>query len=63
MTVKIMKKAFSFAAVLVMLSTPIRAWLGFKLDVIVVWISVFFTVISAVDYIRKNINCINFDQI
>ena len=51
------------ALVLVMLSTPIRAWLGFKLDVIVVWISVFFTVISAVDYIRKNINCINFDQI
>ena len=51
------------ALVLVMLSTPIRAWLGFQLDAIVVWISVFFTVISAVDYIRKNINCINFDQI
>ena len=55
--------AMAVALVLVMLSTPIRAWLGFKLDVIVVWISVFFTVISAVDYIRKNINCINFDQI
>ena len=60
---KIKTTTQAVALVLVMLSTPIRAWLGFKLDVIVVWISVFFTVISAVDYIRKNINCINFDQI
>ena len=60
---KIKSTTQAVALVLVMLSTPIRAWLGFKLDVIVVWISVFFTVISAVDYIRKNINCINFDQI
>ena len=60
---KIKTTTQAVALVLVMLSTPIRAWLGFKLDVIMVWISVFFTVISAVDYIRKNINCINFDQI
>ena len=60
---KIKTTTQAVALVLVMLSTPIRAWLGFKLDVIVVWISVFFTVISAVDYIHKNINCINFDQI
>ncbi len=51
------------ALVMVMLSTPLRAWLGFKIDVWVVWISVLFTVISAADYIKKNISCINFEQL
>ena len=62
-TVVINVAGLAVALALVMLGAPIRAWLGFKLDVIVVWISVFFTVVSAVDYIRKNISCINFEQI
>lgn len=48
------------AMVLVMLQEPVFKILGFRLDVWMVWISVFFTIISAWDYIVKNRKCIDF---
>jgi len=46
--------------VLVMLHDLVLKIFGFRLDVWMVWISVFFTVISAWDYIVKNRKCIDF---
>ncbi|MBQ4611673.1 MAG: CDP-diacylglycerol--glycerol-3-phosphate 3-phosphatidyltransferase [Clostridia bacterium] len=48
------------AMVLVMLQDLVLRIFGFRLDVWMVWISVFFTVISAWDYIVKNRKCIDF---
>ena len=48
------------AMVMVMLHNLVIKVFGFPLDVWMVWVSVFFTVISAVDYIYKNRRCISF---
>jgi len=50
----------AIAMVLVMLQELVMKVFGFRLDVWMVWISVFFTVISAWDYIAKNRSCIDF---
>ncbi len=50
----------AIAMVLVMLQDLVMKVFGFRLDIWMVWISVFFTVISAWDYIAKNRSCIDF---
>lgn len=48
------------ALVMIMLHDLVLKVFGFGLDTWMLWISVFFTVISAWDYIAKNRQCINF---
>ena len=57
---KIKTTTQAVAMVLVMLHDLVLKVFGFRLDVWMVWISVFFTVISAWDYIVKNRKCIDF---
>ena len=42
------------AAVLALLGNPLQLWTNIPIDAIILWISVVFTVWSAVDYIVKN---------
>ncbi len=50
----------AIAMVMVMLQDLVIKVFGFRLDLWMVWISVFFTVVSAWDYIAKNRSCIDF---
>jgi len=51
---KIKTLSQAIALVMVMLQDLVVAVFGFRLDVWVLWLSVFFTVLSAADYISKN---------
>lgn len=51
---KIKTLSQSIALVMVMLHDLVLTVFGFRLDLWILWISVFFTVISAVDYVYKN---------
>ncbi len=48
------------AVILILLDAPIANILGFSLGMIVMWVSVFFTVWSGADYIIKNKGAVNF---
>ena len=55
-----MKTVSQFIAIELILLWPYTGLVGFRLDSIVLWISVFFTAWSGVDYIVKNRASVNF---
>ena len=58
---KIKTLSQAVALVMAMLQELVVEVFGFRLDIWILWISVFFTVISAVDYISKNYKHIKFN--